>query len=99
MKAWDVVILKAWLMRDEVGSPHRHPPKADRIYKRFAANIERAERYLTAERMVERYTNTAYRRASDHACSYPSNSWKYKYWTDVCDYIKQIQQEISHEQH
>jgi hypothetical protein len=98
MNAWDVVILKAWLMRDEVGSPRRHPPKADRIYKRFATNIERAERYLTAKRMVERYADTAYRRASEHACSYSSTerdyAWKYKYWTDVCDYIKQIQKEV-----
>ena len=96
MKTWDRIVIKAWLARNEKDSPRRHPPKADRIYARYATNIDRAERYLTAERMVERYKYSpyeAYERANDHACSYESNSWQFKYWVSVCDYIKQIQKE------
>lgn len=95
---WDRVVMKAWLERSERDSPRRHPPKADRIYKRFAANIERVERYLTAERMVDRYRHssyTAYERASDHACSYSHTdhdyAWKYQYWVDVANIIKEIE--------
>lgn len=88
---WDRIVTKAWLERNDSQSRWWHPAKASLIYARYYKNIDRAERYLTAERMVERYADTAYRRASDHACSYPSNSWKYQYWIDVCDYIKQIE--------
>lgn len=91
---WDRIVTKAWLECDDSQSRRWNPIRAQQIYVRFCQNIDRAERYLTAERMVERYPTTAYRRASDHACSYPSYAWKYQYWIDVCDYIKQIQKEV-----
>lgn len=96
MKTWDRIVMEAWLARSEKDSPRRHPPKADRIYKRFSANIERAERYLTAKSMVERYEYSSYKaheRASDHACSYESSSWQFEYWVSVRDYIMRIQKE------
>lgn len=38
----------------------------------------------TAAHMIKLHgTKKAYERASDHACSYPSWSWQYKYWLDV----------------
>lgn len=96
MKTWDRIVIKAWLARNEKDSPRRHPPKADRIYARYAANINRAERYLTAERMVERYKYSpyeAYERASDHAYSYPPYAWQHQYWNDVAANILRIQKE------
>ena len=48
----------------------------------------------TAERMTKMHgSNKAYERADDHACSYPSWSWQYKYWTDVAANILRIQKE------
>ena len=39
---WDKVVMKAWLMRNNVG-PRYHPPKAGKIYRRYMDNIERVE--------------------------------------------------------
>ena len=97
MKTWDRIVIKAWLARNEKDSPRRHPPKADRIYARYAANIDRVEAYLTAKRMVERYgystTYPAYERAMDHAYTYPSSEWQHKYWRGVAENILRIQKE------
>ena len=41
MSKWDKVVTTAWLRR--MYGEERHPPKADRIYRRFAANICRVE--------------------------------------------------------
>ena len=90
---WDRVVMKAWLERNDQQSRRWHPARAALIYARYTKNIDRADRYLTAERMVERYkhsTYTAYQRASDHATSYPSYAWKYQYWVDVANIIKEI---------
>lgn len=91
---WDRIVTNAWLERSDQNSRWWHPARAALIYARFAKNIDRAERRLTAERMVERYkhsTYTAYQRASDHATSYESTAWKYQYWTDVANIIKEIE--------
>lgn len=96
MNTWDQIVMKAWLARSMSDSPRRHPPKADRIYARYHGNIERTERYLTAERMVERYEYSSYtaaERANDHAMSYESNTWQYEYWADVAANILRIQKE------
>lgn len=93
MTKWDQIVMRAWLARNMSDSPRRHPPKADRIYARYGKNIHRAEVRLTAERMVEQYkhsTYAAYERADDHAASYPSYAWQYKYWTDVAADILRI---------
>jgi hypothetical protein len=95
---WDRIVFKAWLERHNSHLRHWHPVKAALIRARFCKNIERVERYLTAEGMIERYkhsTYTPYRRASDHAMSYPSYAWKYKFWMDVCDIIKQLTKQES----
>ena len=51
----------------------------------------------TAERMVAMYKNsytyTAYDRALDHAQSYSSASYNYKFWMDVGAEILRIQRE------
>lgn len=94
MTKWDKVVLKAWLERNDSQSQWWHPAKADRIYARYAVNIDRANAYLTAEWMVERYKYsgyTAYERASDHACSYPSDSRQFAHWTNVMENIVRIQ--------
>lgn len=91
---WDRIVTKAWFERNDSQSRWWHPARAAQIYARFTKNIDRAERYLTAERMAERYkysSYTAYQRASDHATSYPSYSWQYQYWTDVANIIKETQ--------
>lgn len=54
-------------------------------------NKDRAERYLTAERMAKLYkysSYTAYERARDHAISYPTTAWQWDYWSDVANIIK-----------
>lgn len=43
LNEWDRMITVAWLMR--LYGEYRHPPKAEKIRKRFAANIARAEAY------------------------------------------------------
>lgn len=51
----------------------------------------------TAERMLKMYQNsyryTAYDRAVDHAQSYSSASYNYKYWMDVAAEILRLQRE------
>lgn len=96
MTTWDRIVMKAWLARSRGGNDasRRHPPKADRIYKRYAKNIQRAEAYLTAENMVERYKNwryTAWQRATDHTKMYSPSDWQYQYWMDVAENILRIQ--------
>ena len=96
MKTWDRVVMKAWLERNSPKSPHYHPAKAVRIYKRFASQIDGADRWTTAKHMVEKYKNsdyTAVERANDHAISYLSTSWQYQFWKDVTEIILQIQKE------
>ncbi len=91
---WDRIVVKAWLARNDSQSQWWHPAKASLIYARYGKNIERAERYLTAERMVEQYKYSSYEaceRALDHACSYPSYAWKHQYWNDVAANILRIQ--------
>ena len=41
MNKWNKVVTTAWLRRKY--GEESHPPKADRIYRRFAANICRVE--------------------------------------------------------
>ena len=91
---WDRLVMKAWLEHNDSQSRWWHPARAAQIYARYCENIERANQYLTAEIMIKQYRDKAYRRASDHACSHPSNSWKYQFWVNVCDYIKEIQKEV-----
>ena len=58
-----------------------------------------AERYLTAERMVERYkdsTYTARQRARDHAISYPTTAWQWDYWSDVANIIAELERDKCH---
>lgn len=91
---WDRIVTKAWLERNDSQSRWWHPAKAALIYARYYENIDRTERYLVAEKMVERYkysTYAAYERAYDHAASYPSYAWRYQYWTDVAAHILRIQ--------
>jgi hypothetical protein len=93
MNEWDRIVFRAWLERNDSQSQWWHPAKADLIYARFHTNIERAERYVTAEGMIERYKYsdyTPYQRASNHATSYESNTRQYRFWTDVCNIIKHI---------
>ncbi len=97
MSKWENIVMSAWLERNSPKSPHYHPAKAARIGKRFASIIDRAQRRLTAEIMVERYKHspyTAWERANDHAISHLSTSWQYQYWKDVCEEISRIQKEI-----
>ena len=53
----------------------------------------------TARRMVEMYKGqyryTAYDRAVDHAQSYSSASYNYKFWMDVGAEILRIQRDIN----
>lgn len=94
---WDRIVTKAWLERNDSQSRWWHPAKASLIYARYYKNIDRAERYLTAERMVEQYKYSpykAYERASDHAYSYPSYAWQHQYWNDVAANILRIQKEV-----
>ena len=96
MSNWERVVASAWWERNNPKSPHYHPAKAAQIGKRFASIIERVQRRLTAESMVERYkysSYTAWERANDHAISYLSTSWQYQYWKDVCEEISRIQKE------
>ena len=96
MSKWENVVMSAWLDRNNPKSPHYHPAKAAQIGKRFASIIDRAQRRLTAERMVERYKHssyTAWERATDHAISHLSTSWQYQYWKDVAEIISQMQKE------
>ena len=89
---WDRMTLKAWLMRNNEGS-HYHPPKAGKIYERFKSGIDRAEQYMNAKHMIERYdfsTYTPYERAVDHACSYEANSPQFEHWINVSNYIDYI---------
>ena len=97
MSKWDKIVMSAWLERNDPKSPHYHPAKAARIYKRFASLIDRVQRRMTAERMVERYkysSYTAWERATDHAISHSSLSWQYQYWLDVREEISRIQKEV-----
>lgn len=43
MSEWDRIVTVAWLNR--LSGERRHPPRADRIYKRYKANIDRAEQW------------------------------------------------------
>lgn len=48
---WDLMVFKAWLARNTPDlEPRRHPPKAFRIYCRYADNIDRVEAWLDATR-------------------------------------------------
>lgn len=93
MNVWGKMVMKAWLERNDHASSKWHPAKAAQIYTRFAALIERTQKQIIAEHMVERYKHssyTAYQRANDHACSYESNSPQFQYWIDVCAAIRKI---------
>ncbi len=97
MSKWENIVVSAWLDRNSPKSPHYHPAKAARIGKRFASIIDRAQRRLTAEIMIERYKKssyTAWERATDHAISHSSLSWQYQYWLDVREEISRIQKEV-----
>ena len=96
MKYWDHVVWMAWLGRTDHASPRYHPGKAARMYARFTPNIERAQRYVTAENMVRRHkysSYSAYQRAVDHAFSYSTDAWQRQYWLDVGMVVLKIQRE------
>lgn len=51
-----------------------------------------------AAHMVEQYKDSSYtarQRASDHACSYESNSPQFKYWVSVGAEILKLQKRIA----
>ena len=50
VKQWDLKVIKAWLARNSKEGERRHPPRADKIYRRYRANIERVEAWAKQER-------------------------------------------------
>jgi hypothetical protein len=47
MSKWDRIVTVAWLIR--LKGERRHPPRANRIYKRYKANIARAAKWAEAD--------------------------------------------------
>lgn len=47
---WELAVYKAWLTRNDSDDARRHPPRADRIYRRYAEQIERAEAWVKQQR-------------------------------------------------